>query len=384
MQVKYFIENLILILLKIILNFFSCWKEGKSYGAKNIEGFPDWNCRRHFKLFIAKCQTAFRCFQYNCKSYWTQNKFKEVIMSFSSLDEILKLCSTNSKQEDWNAMVRKSTHRRDPIGKRSEALSRQRNRESLRRNIVESQKNGLGMDTDHLIQYNPKLADVSHPTRVAYAKFMTTKIKKEIKFKDECGFENEQERTRGATAFSKFKSNAGILKKAEIVKAEISEAPPSSPVPEVSPAPSPTPVAEEKDFRSRTPIEEDPLEDIASSRRSSRADTPIPTEKSMSVESAKSVESDESKTKSPKKSPEPAKSPEPLTVPKSPEPPATPSKNPAHSQKDDVKDVPAQRKSSSANLTVPGTSQPPLSPSYSSTGEKGKSKITGKTISGWL
>jgi transient receptor potential cation channel subfamily C len=316
-------------------------------------------------------------------------------------------------------MVRKSTHRKDPIGKRSEALSRIRNRESLRRNIVESQKSGLAMNTDLMLQYNPKLADVSHPTRVAYAKFMTSKIKKEIKFQDECGFVNEQEKTRGAMAFNKFKTNAGILKHAaepKVVKAEVnkesSSAPPASPVPTPSPgqspippSPSPTPNEADKDFRARTPIQEDPLEDaisppptpsdlldepMSSSRKSSRVDTPVPFERSMSIESAKNIKADS-------KSPEPnieikiqepvakesatpiSKSPEPkLATPTlSPEPPKTPKKE---------SDVPTQRKSSNANLTVPGTSQPPPSPSFStgSTGERGKSKITGKTISGWL
>lgn len=321
----------------------------------------------------------------------------------------IKLFYSNSKQEDWNTMVRKSTHRKDPIGKRSEALSRIHHRESLRKNIVESQKSGLAMNTENLLQYNPKLADVSHPTRVAYAKFMTTKIKKEIKFQDECGFVNEQEKARGANAFKKFKTNAGILKHSEeqVVKAEISKesssAPPSSPAPSPSPnaspippSPSPTPTEDNKNFRSRTPIQEDPREDaisppptpsnlldepISFSGKSSRADTPVPSEKSMSIESAKNINVES-------KSPEPK--PESLSpIAKSPEPPKTPSKSPEPPKILTPKketDVPTQPKSSGANLTVPGTSQPPPSPSYStsSTGERGKSKITGKTISGWL
>lgn len=311
-------------------------------------------------------------------------------------------------------MVRKSTHRKDPIGKRSEALNRIRNRESLRRNIVESQKSGLAMNTENLLQYNPKLADVSHPTRVAYAKFMTTKIKKEIKFEDECGFVNEQERTRGAIAFNKFKVNAGILKKngkvvtVEVTKESSSPNPPSAATsPSASPIPPPsTPVELEKNFRSRTPIQEESFEDMISppptpsnliddpmttSRKSSRTDTPVPSEGSMSLESAKNINV-ESKSYEPsikeecvtpipdspsvKLIPEPSKSPQPS---KSPEP-----TNSLTPKKETV--VPTQRKSSGANLTVPGTPQPPPSPSFSttSTGERGKSKITGKTISGWL
>lgn len=246
------------------------------------------------------------------------------------------------------------------------------------------------MNTEKLLQYNPKLADVSHPTRVAYAKFMTTKIKKEIKFQDECGFVNEQERNRGAEAFKKFKTNAGILKlREEVVKVEVNKESSISPVPTSFPSstpttPSPTPTDDDKDFRSRTPIPEESseemisppptpsnlLEDTPSTRKSSRADTPSPSQRSMSIESAKNI-SLESKISEVSSTP----------ISKTPEPSAT-SEAPAKEN-----DVPKQRKSSSANLTVPGTSlQPPPSPSYSttSTGEKGKSKITGKTISGWL
>lgn len=94
----------------------------------------------------------------------------------------------------------------------------------------------MAMNTESLLEFNPKLADVSHHTRVAYAKFMTTKIKKEISFEDDrVTIENEKSRERGLKAFNKFKSNAGILKKLDIAGSSNSSdpaAPPASPVPE--------------------------------------------------------------------------------------------------------------------------------------------------------
>lgn len=315
-------------------------------------------------------------------------------------------------------MVRKSTVRRDPIGSRSEALNRIKTRESFRKQIVDNEIHGLSMNTENLLQYNPKLADVSHTTRVAYAKFMTTKIKKEIKFEDdEIKFVNEKERARGAMAFNKFKSNAGILKKT--IQPEKSENVVTiETVPPSTPSPSPVPDEEEKDFRVRTPIQEDPNEDVKSptptqsvdlldsvSRKSSRDDSPMPKQRTESIGSAKILSTEPSSSKENiseesalSKSPQPPKSP----IPKSPEP-ILPSKVPEIDETEeeeekssfeppksprkslDEKEVPTPRKNSSDLLSVPGASQPPSSPSLSiSSGDKGKSKITGKTLTGWL
>lgn len=153
-------------------------------------------------------------------------------------------------------MVRKSTIHRNPIGSQSEALQRQRSRQSLRRHIMDAETVGLTMNTDSLVELNPKLGEVSHTTRVAYAKFMTTKVKKEIQFEDDSKvrIENEKIRARESKAFNKFKEKAGILKKT--AEKALDETPKSSSsttaeVTEVSAVKE-----EAKDFRSRTPIEE--------------------------------------------------------------------------------------------------------------------------------
>jgi transient receptor potential cation channel subfamily C member 4 len=269
---------------------------------------------------------------------------------------------------------------------------------------------GLTMNSESLLEYNPKLADVSHHTRVAYAKFMTTKIKKEIRFEDEkVTVENEKERERGLRAFNKFKTNAGILKKLDVAGTSSGAepaAPPASPIPEEDP----------NDFRSRTPILEDPNEDIQTPDRPSTPeniiDEPVPRISSASPMLTSSP--------APKLSPSP--SPTPQITPPSPgtsessrkpdspmvkarsmsitseqsvkslEPPKikTPelSKTDEGNESDEDEKPDTKRKSStsSTHLNVPSPApNRPVSPTMSiNSGDKGKSKISGKTLTGWI
>lgn len=303
-----------------------------------------------------------------------------------------------SKKEDWNEKVRKSTIHRNPIGSTSEALQRQRSRQSLRRHIMEDA--GLTMNTESLLEFNPKLADVSHSTRVAYAKFMTTKLKKEIKFEDDkVVIENEKERARGTKAFNRFKANAGILKKTvEETKEPEPEAPPPSPAPEEMP----------KDFRARTPIEEDPNEDSQTPDRPSTPenilDEPVPQISSNTIATPSPVPKSSSASPSPSPTPTPTpesrKADSPIVKPrsmsvtsvtsaKSPEPPTikAPELSKTDEEDEDEKPEPTRKSSvaSPTNLQVPQTAARPSSPTISiGTGDKGKSKITGKTLTGWI
>lgn len=275
----------------------------------------------------------------------------------------------------------------------------------------------LSMNTESLLEFNPKLADVSHHTRIAYAKFMTTKIKKEIRFEDnQVSIENEKlDRDREMKAFTKFRTQAGILKirrQEPSTSGETGEtsAPPASPVPD--------------DFRARTPIEEDPNEDIQTPDRPSTPenilDEPIPKISSS--------------TPLPTPSPVPKASPSPSPIPKaspspSPIPKASPTRSPAPSptpkvdspmvkarsmsiiseksvdsiptikttelkstdegdeseEEEEEKPKNSSRKGST-HLNVPSPApNRPSSPSISiGSGDKGKSKITGKTLTGWI
>lgn len=313
-----------------------------------------------------------------------------------------------SKKEDWNEKVRKSTIHRNPIGSTSEALQRQRSRQSLRRTIMEN--SDIAMNTESLVEFNPKLADVSHTTRVAYAKFMTTKLKKEIKFEDEkVQYENEKERERGSKALTKFKMNAGILKKRQEAKVEVEVE--AVPVASTSSADDDT----MKNFRSRTPIPEDPNEGLQTPDRPSTPEnildepvpqmssSPLPTISPSPVPQAVSSPSPSSsptepnpKTASESKKPDsPMVKSRSMSITseasvKSTEPPPTiktPDLLKADEEDEDEEDdeeKPEKASKDSTHLNVPGSSSRPVSPSFSMTGDKGKSKITGKTLTGWI
>lgn len=96
---------------------------------------------------------------------------------FSQIAKAIGRKSSGSKKKDWNAVVRKNTIARDPIGSTTEATMKQ-TRRSIRRNIAMSQNSDLAsMDPNRLIDYNPNLSEVTPTTRIAYAKFMMSKIK---------------------------------------------------------------------------------------------------------------------------------------------------------------------------------------------------------------
>jgi transient receptor potential cation channel subfamily C len=92
--------------------------------------------------------------------------------------------SSQSKKKDWNAMVRRNTIVRDPIGSSSEA-DLQRSRQSLRQHIVTNRTALLSMDAEKLVEYNPKLSALTPATRVAYAKFKVANLTQKAHKADE-------------------------------------------------------------------------------------------------------------------------------------------------------------------------------------------------------
>jgi transient receptor potential cation channel subfamily C member 4 len=83
--------------------------------------------------------------------------------------------TTASQKKDWNAAVRRRNSKKDPIGSTSELVVR-RSRQSIRKHIIDNMAN---VDTNRLVEYNPRLQDVSPAARIAYAKFKLQKIRKE-------------------------------------------------------------------------------------------------------------------------------------------------------------------------------------------------------------
>ncbi|XP_068987317.1 transient receptor potential protein [Bombus flavifrons] len=90
---------------------------------------------------------------------------------FSQIAKAIGRKSSGSKKKDWNAMVRKNTLAKDPIGSTTEATMKQ-TRRSIRRHLQTQNSDLASLDPNRLVDYNPNLLEVSPTTRIAYAKFM--------------------------------------------------------------------------------------------------------------------------------------------------------------------------------------------------------------------
>ncbi|KZC10761.1 PREDICTED: transient receptor potential protein [Dufourea novaeangliae] len=103
-----------------------------------------------------------------------ENEPKDV---FSQIAKAIGRKSSGSKKKDWNAMVRKNTLAKDPIGSTTEASIKQ-TRRSIRRHLQHQANSDLAsMDPTRLLDYNPNLSEVTPVTRIAYAKFMMSRTK---------------------------------------------------------------------------------------------------------------------------------------------------------------------------------------------------------------
>ncbi|TMW53463.1 hypothetical protein DOY81_001461 [Sarcophaga bullata] len=97
---------------------------------------------------------------------------------FSSLAKVIGKKKSQKGEKDWNAIARKNTISANPIGSKRSSMQRHSQR-SLRRQIIEQANEGLKMNQNQLIQYNPQLGEVTRATRVAYVKFMKKKMEAE-------------------------------------------------------------------------------------------------------------------------------------------------------------------------------------------------------------
>lgn len=238
------------------------------------------------------------------------------------------------------------------------------------------------------VLYNPNLNEVSHPARVAYAKFMQSKVKKEIRF-DEGTIQVKEEKEKDPLKkltnsikklpldVNNVKQSIGILKSVsmdqgdgEIPKespakltvettVEVEEPSCSTPIPDIPTEEEPKEPT--KDFRSRTPIEEDPAEDI------------------------QSPEPDNPDLLSPKKVPAVRRPSTPIPPSTSPPQSETSSDDKAEFQSQKSADKSDEEPEEQETQTNKSLSPMPVeAPVATFTSDKGKSKTTGKTIGGWL
>lgn len=284
---------------------------------------------------------------------------KEPMDVFSKIAKAIGKRSSSSKgKKDWNAMVRKNTVRRDPIGSTTEAMNRQ-SRQSLRRHILEHQGSALSsMDPDKLLEYNPKLSEVSPAARVAYAKFKIAKIKQEYDTRDAAGSDAGSIKqdddvfeppVKVTTDTEKGPTDVSIVRprpKSSIKSVtSIGAIPPPETISTVQHMPEPF----RKEFRPKTPILEDPREDMQS---------PTPsTPKSVS-----SMREPETPTKSLDEQEE-----------------ETGQKDDEKGKKDDTKKDDKKGETGSKS-SAPSAPPPPTSTFKPA----GKSKVTGQVMQGWL
>lgn len=292
--------------------------------------------------------------------------------------------SSQSQKKDWNAMVRRSTIARDPIGSTSEANVR-RSRQSLRRYIIENQGEALqSMDPERLLEYNPKLSLVSPAARVAYAKFKMSKIKQEYDTKEATGDGDATSQGEGAKSpsaatgspsqppsqpgsqpgsivrprpksslpqpgslISSLKKDPTKEAQATSVIVDIEPTAPASPktgAPPVTPAPAPPPASS----TAAPAVVKDSLGKAASLNQDFRARTPIP-------------EEDEDKTPAQTRPPTPAA--------------PTPSGSTDNKEDDELAEMADEKKEE--KKTDSPVRHGPTKPG-------GRSKISGQVLTGWL
>ncbi|XP_063706118.1 transient receptor potential protein [Culicoides brevitarsis] len=337
----------------------------------------------------------------------------------------------SQKKQDWNAIVRSNTIRGDPIGSQSEAVTR-RKRQSLKRQIIANANAGLEMDTNDLVDLNPKLGEVQHGTRVAYVKFMAKKIKREVKFMDEelgtnsgtsTTFEHEK-RTDSARSSqksidkvfresikrkmeekeeAKVESNSIAPKKSslkqsqpektETAKPEPPPAPketvtatiepkPSSPVPTPEPPKTPEPPSDINpalppdasldihQFRTTSPIMEDPNED-ASANNSRRTSASVPEKSNKLSSRQQSVDSLSSRPTTP--TPESKRGSLVPTI-----------ETPEETEDDEKRPKSPRPKTPESGKLSPAAIDPTANQLNQGSPSHGKSKTSGKNLSGWF
>jgi len=88
--------------------------------------------------------------------------------------------SKGKKKEQWNAIAAsKQSLKRNQIGSKEAGIKRS-SQLSLRRSVVESERAAiLSMNSEQLVEYNPRLKEYTPATRVAYAKFKARTLPKD-------------------------------------------------------------------------------------------------------------------------------------------------------------------------------------------------------------
>ncbi|KAM7359756.1 transient receptor potential protein-like isoform 2-T2 [Cochliomyia hominivorax] len=142
-----------------------------------------------------------------------ENNVEEGKDIFSSLATAIRKKRSQKGEKDWNAIARKNTMSANPIGSKRSSLQRHSQR-SLRRRIIEQANEGLKMNQNQLIEYNPQLGEVTRATRVAYVKFM----KKKMTAEESQEADGEKTTEEGATTVTTANEKTNATNKATMKK----------------------------------------------------------------------------------------------------------------------------------------------------------------------
>ncbi|KPJ19923.1 Transient receptor potential protein [Papilio machaon] len=343
-----------------------------------------------------------------------ESKPKDVFSQIAKA--IVRKGSTESKKRDWNALVRTNTTRRDPIGRTSEADTK-RSRQSLRLHILDNVQ-ARTIDPQKLLEYNPNLSSVNPTARVAYAKFMRSKIKSDFTEKQKRG--SQSDASLEDEVFEAANTTASNRKSGKIFRAR-------TPIPETSDdenikhteikveadierKDTDTATEQPKETKQEKPTTSTTKEDTTDKASKSSKDHIIQIEEPEGESPTKSLyitkEEDSNLQKpiqpTPSKS-EPAEQilsatalaaqakdtkPEPKPSTTETKPETSTASKPAESTEPKPKAKPDPKPSGSTeepkSSPKPSTSAPKPASKPPPMGDKGRSKVTGKIVSGWL
>ncbi|KNC32158.1 Transient receptor potential protein [Lucilia cuprina] len=339
---------------------------------------------------------------------------------FASLASAIRKKRSQKGEKDWNAIARKNTMSSNPIGSKRSSLQRHSQR-SLRRRILEQANEGLHMNQNQLIEYNPTLGEVTRATRVAYVKFMKKKMVAEEGKEAE---ELKSSETANATTKDEKPSTKATLKKTDVKKEDAAKPaagkPPAPAGDKAKPgAPAKPPAAKPADAKAAAPAPPNKPADAAAKPAVAKPGTETkPPAAAKKEETAKTAGAKpeapatagaaKSATPSAPAKPDAAAKPpgdaakaatdaaskaadgaDKKATDKKPDDKKADDKKPDDKKPDDKK--PDDKKPEAAVKKPDDKKDPPAKPaikvgqsSAAAGGDRGKSVVTGRMISGWL
>nr|XP_003705368.1 PREDICTED: transient receptor potential protein [Megachile rotundata] len=284
---------------------------------------------------------------------------------FTQIAKAIGRKSSGSKKKDWNAVVRKNTIVRDPIGSTTEATIKQ-TRRSIRRLPHQPDSDLTSMDPNRLVDYNPNLSEVSPTTRIAYAKFMMKRIKLPPEGQEQEAGKEEGESSQKGSVRSGAEPARPILKKS-LLKSISSGSVDKGAAAEAKP-----------EIRAPSPIPEDPREDEASKSPKGKAAPPKPEAKKE--EDKKPSEDEEKK----KKEEEEKKKKEEEEKKKKEEEEKKKKEEEEKKKKEEEKKKKEEEKKTEEKKEAPKPAPQEENVPVATTKLRGKSKATGQIMGGWI